>query len=176
MRNSGRGGRRCFLRPGRRYRDLREWSLGAADGFHPGQQGQCPRNSKPNWSWTSLSRGQEDLKIEEGNVCITRMYSTPRPAPPPRLPPRPSLSITPIFLPKSIADSDQLEPIERNKWSQIVPRSSLPDSDQLEPVDLSLKRRPSMSVEVEMVTSPRVAPVGLTAVLEKLPHHHHHHH
>jgi len=94
------------------------------------------------------------------------MYSTARPAPPPRLPPRPSLSITPIFLPKSIADSDQLEPIEmRNKWSQLVPR----DSDQLEPVDLSLKRRPSMSVEVEMVSSPRVAPMGLAAVLEKLP-------
>ena len=48
-----------------------------------------------------------------------------------------------------------------------MPRN-LPDSDQLEPVDLSLKRRPSMSVEVEMVT-PRVAPVGLAAVLEKLP-------
>jgi len=94
------------------------------------------------------------------------MYTSPRPAPPPRLPPRPSLSITPIFLPKSIADSDQLEPIG-SKWSQLVPRN-LPDSDQLEPVDLSLKRRPSMSVEVEMVT-PRVAPVGLAAVLEKLP-------
>merc|ERR550517_2376250 len=33
-----------------------------------------------------------------------------------------------------------------------------------------------MSVEVEMVTSPRVAPVGLTTVLEKLPYHHHNHH
>ena len=143
---------------------MREWSLGAADGFHPGQ-GQCPRNSKPNWSWTSLS-GREDLKAE-GNVSIT-MYTSPRPAPPPRLPPRPSLSITPIFLPKSIADSDQLEPIG-SKWSQLVPRN-LPDSDQLEPVDLSLKRRPSMSVEVEMVTpGARVAPVGLAAVLEKLP-------
>jgi len=128
-------------------------------------EGQCPRNFKPNWSCTSLSGG-EDVKIE-GNVSI-KMYTTPRPAPPPRLPPRPSLSITPIFLPKNIADTDHLEPIG-SKWSQLVPRS-LPDSDQLEPVDLSVKRRPSMSVtEVEMVT-PRVGQsVGLAAVLEKLP-------
>ena len=104
------------------------------------------------------------------------MYTTPRPAPPPRLPPRPSLSITPIFLPKSVTDSDQLDPIE-NRWSPFIPRS-FPDTDQLEPVDLSLKRKPSMSVEVvEAKATPRVAPVGLVhsgsvglaAVLEKLP-------
>ena len=104
------------------------------------------------------------------------MYTTPRPAPPPRLPPRPSLSITPIFLPKSVTDSDQLDPIE-NRWSPFIPRS-FPNTDQLEPVDLSLKRKPSMSVEVvEAKATPRVAPVGLVhsgsvglaAVLEKLP-------
>ena len=64
-----------------------------------------------------------------------------RAAPPHRLPPRPSLSITPIFLPKHLSE------------------------DQLEPVDLSLKAPP----RPEMVTPAAVAAVGLAAVLEKLP-------
>ena len=63
MRNSGRGGRTCFLRAGRAVlcASLLPGFEGVVAGggrwvppTHPGH-GQCPRNQEPNWSWTSWS-------------------------------------------------------------------------------------------------------------------------
>ena len=74
----------------------------------------------------------------------TDMY-TAEGAPPRPAPPRPSLSITPIFLPKSLSEA------------------------QLEPVDLSLKAAaPPLVTSTSGAFKP--APSGgLAAVIEKLP-------